>query len=62
VVGFGATPQGFKLPPRAFLEVWNLFAIEKGSKNFKFDFHNIFADMGTVKLSPYPNFIYLMFN
>jgi hypothetical protein len=24
VVGFGATPQGFKLLTRAFWEVWNL--------------------------------------
>jgi hypothetical protein len=38
VVGFGAKPQGFKFRTRAFLEVWNLFAIEKGSKNFKIDF------------------------
>jgi hypothetical protein len=34
-VGYGATPHA---TPRAFWEVWNLFSIEKGSKNFKIDF------------------------
>jgi hypothetical protein len=37
-VGFGATPQGLKTAAKRFLEVWNLFAIEKGSKNLKIDF------------------------
>jgi hypothetical protein len=39
---FGATPQGFKTAIKRFWEVWNLFAIEKGSKNLKIDFRNLF--------------------
>jgi hypothetical protein len=35
--GWGNAPRFYFLP-RAFWEVWNLFAIEKGSKNFKIDF------------------------